>query len=406
MNERGFTLVELMVAMTLFAVVMLVAVGALLSMVDANRKARALENVMNNLNIAIDGMVRSVRMGNSYHCNSVSVPNMETDDGDCLNGSQGAVEIFSFAPFGANPLEQTERWVYTFVPGSGNAGGRIERSRSGGSNPVAITAPEVDIEDVTFYVDGTERTNGGALIPPSPKSSWSSRGRLAAAMTGRRRLFTSRRLPSSASSTSDMERLRTSEHGMTLVETLVAVSILSIAIVAPMTLTMRSLSAAYYARDQVIMSNLAQEGIEAVRALRDANILTIATNSEADCSDGGPMQLLCGIPIDQVFTIDARKNPPEVGSCGGVEEGECGRLMTDGNLYGHDSTWTTKTPYKRTIRAEVVAGINSTEDENGEQIYDEIRVQVVVTRDDSTYTAPEVVIVENLYRWVNDGSGN
>src|SRR3989344_5257439 len=64
--QRGFTLVEMIVAIALFSVVMIVCVGALLALVNANRKAQALQSVMNNLNIALDGMVRSVRMGNSY----------------------------------------------------------------------------------------------------------------------------------------------------------------------------------------------------------------------------------------------------------------------------------------------------------------------------------------------------
>ena len=61
--DSGFTLVEMIVAVALFAVVMLISVAALLALVDANRKAQALQSVMNNLNIALDGMVRSVRMG-------------------------------------------------------------------------------------------------------------------------------------------------------------------------------------------------------------------------------------------------------------------------------------------------------------------------------------------------------
>lgn len=170
-DSRGFSLVELMVSMTLFAIVMLVAVGALLSLVDANRKARALENVMNNLNIAVDGMVRSIRMGNTFNCDSTSIPDGETG-GDCNGGTggpPGAEESFSFAPFGANPSVQGERWVYTFVPGDSDTNGQIWRSRDGGLTEVAITSPEVDIDDVTFYVDGTVRANTVAQDTTQPK---------------------------------------------------------------------------------------------------------------------------------------------------------------------------------------------------------------------------------------------
>ncbi len=184
----------------------------------------------------------------------------------------------------------------------------------------------------------------------------------------------------------------TSSPGMTLVETLVAVSILTVAIVAPMTLTMQSLSAAYYARDQVIASNLAQEAIESVRAVRDANILILALGVSDTCiADVGspPMHLMCGIPIDEPFTIDARTDPPDIERC----SGECAKLKTDNNLYGHDNAWTIETPFRRTVHAEYVSGGT-----------DEIRVTVTVTRENAVRDAPPVVLHENLYRWVPDGS--
>lgn len=143
-SSSGFTLIELTVAVTLFTVVMLVAVGALLSLVDANRRARALESVINNLNVSLDGMVRAIRMGSHYNCNGTAVPD-GTANASCPNGGTS----FSFAPYGSDPDVQTERFVYTFEDG------QLYRSKTGGSGRVAITAPEVSISDFTFYVVGT-----------------------------------------------------------------------------------------------------------------------------------------------------------------------------------------------------------------------------------------------------------
>src|SRR3989338_5238251 len=83
-TSRGFTLVEMIVAIGLFSVVMVVCVGALLSLVNANRKAQALQSVMNNLNIALDGMARSVRMGNTYDGSTGCVGNTGGAN-DCLH---------------------------------------------------------------------------------------------------------------------------------------------------------------------------------------------------------------------------------------------------------------------------------------------------------------------------------
>lgn len=61
--------------------------------------------------------------------------------------------------------------------------------------------------------------------------------------------------------------------GFTLIETLVAISIMTIAIVGPMTTASRALLAAYTARDQLSASYLAQEGTEYVRLMRDTMYL-------------------------------------------------------------------------------------------------------------------------------------
>ena len=59
--------------------------------------------------------------------------------------------------------------------------------------------------------------------------------------------------------------------GFTLVETLVAISILMVAIVAPMTIVQNGLTAAGYAKQQMIADYLAQEALEYVKYHRDIN---------------------------------------------------------------------------------------------------------------------------------------
>lgn len=61
----------------------------------------------------------------------------------------------------------------------------------------------------------------------------------------------------------------------TLVETLVAVTIVLLAVTGPFQLVKSSLMASYTARDQMIASALAEEGFEYVRSVRDANYLYV-----------------------------------------------------------------------------------------------------------------------------------
>jgi prepilin-type N-terminal cleavage/methylation domain-containing protein len=169
-------------------------------------------------------------------------------------------------------------------------------------------------------------------------------------------------------------------HGFTLVETLVAITLITIAIVAPMALTVESLKSAYYSRDQIIAANLAQEGLEFVRARRDHNILTnIKFN---------PVDMLAGIPIGagHTFTVDVTKSFTE-----GMQEcdsGSCPSLETDGRLYGYGLG--SPTPFTRTV---LVTYVNPTNQ-------DEIRVEVTVSWKTGSYQTRQFTLSENLLRWV------
>ncbi|QQG38226.1 MAG: type II secretion system protein [Candidatus Kaiserbacteria bacterium] len=144
-HDRGFTLIEMIIAVALFATVMLIAVGSLLALVGANRKAQALQSVMNNLNIALDGMVRSIRMGSDYHCGlgTYTAP-LECPTGDT---------IFAFEAFGGSAANPTDQWIYKYDPDTK----RIYKSEDAGSHLYAITAPSVVIDNMKFYVVGTDR---------------------------------------------------------------------------------------------------------------------------------------------------------------------------------------------------------------------------------------------------------
>lgn len=65
---RGFTLVEMMVAVAVFSIVMVVATSALLNVIDANHKAQSIKTAINNVNFALEGLSKDMRMGINYDC--------------------------------------------------------------------------------------------------------------------------------------------------------------------------------------------------------------------------------------------------------------------------------------------------------------------------------------------------
>jgi len=72
--------------------------------------------------------------------------------------------------------------------------------------------------------------------------------------------------------------------GFTLIETMIAVTILSLAIVGPLFTASRAIVAAQSSRDQLVASYLAQEGIEYVRAMRDNEYLAAYQSGGASVS--------------------------------------------------------------------------------------------------------------------------
>ena len=164
-GKGGFTLIEMIVAIALFSVVMVVAVGALLSLTGANKKAQALQSVMNNLNISIDSIVRNVRMGSKYYCGVGSGTN------DCSTG--GTAITFDCNPRTPSCAATGGRWGYEIVcpqgfSGNGTcpSGGYIARSTNGGTSWSRITAPEVTISSMKFYVVGTTPGTTGDTVQP------------------------------------------------------------------------------------------------------------------------------------------------------------------------------------------------------------------------------------------------
>jgi prepilin-type N-terminal cleavage/methylation domain-containing protein len=132
-RRGGFTLVEMIVAVFIFSIVMIVASTAVITMLDANRKAQATKTVMNNLNFALDSMTRAIRVGTMYTCGAMK---------ECPEGS----DEFSF-------IDSDNRAVtYSFLQPRGSDKGSIERDVGDGSGFLPVTAPDVDIDTFKFYL--------------------------------------------------------------------------------------------------------------------------------------------------------------------------------------------------------------------------------------------------------------
>jgi prepilin-type N-terminal cleavage/methylation domain-containing protein len=141
MTHKGYTLIELLVSISIFAVVMLAATSAYLAFIDANRRAQTTATIMNSLFFAVDSMARDIRTGNNYSC-----------AGGC---AASGVSSISFTD--ANGCSVTYAMLATTIVKSVSGPGCTTQTNS------AVTDPTVTVNSLLYYVRGS--TAHDALQP-------------------------------------------------------------------------------------------------------------------------------------------------------------------------------------------------------------------------------------------------
>ncbi len=157
-SRSGFTIIEMIIAFAIFAIVMVISVGSFVSLMEANHKAQTLKTVVNNLHFALENISRNVRTGTNYHCGFSGSP---IDPRDCA--SEPSSRLIFRARSGEYVLYEL-------------SAGAILRAKDKNpsallvfENRIPITAPEVAIDTLNFYVDGADNTDDKAGNKKQPR---------------------------------------------------------------------------------------------------------------------------------------------------------------------------------------------------------------------------------------------
>jgi prepilin-type N-terminal cleavage/methylation domain-containing protein len=148
MQKRGFTLVEMMVAIAVFSIVMVVAMSALVNVIDANHKAQAIKTAINNVNFALEGISKDMRMGTAYKC--LNEEGVVIDDADCLSGGYG-IRYRSPRAFLNGSIRDYAYYLYDGQQITSCLEKKEEDDCSNGPF-LPITSTEVDITNMRFYL--------------------------------------------------------------------------------------------------------------------------------------------------------------------------------------------------------------------------------------------------------------
>jgi Tfp pilus assembly protein PilV len=135
--------------------------------------------------------------------------------------------------------------------------------------------------------------------------------------------------------------------GFTIIETLVAITILMISIAGPLTIAQKGLSSAANTRDQVTASYLAQDLMEYIKNVRDADLLNVNT----------PFYRLAGCVGTSVYcnidtAVDVPTNPT-TRSC--VTAADCYMYIDSNGFYRYTNSGSdTKTQFSRYANIQVI----------------------------------------------------
>jgi len=156
-KNSGYTIVETMIAVSLFLVVITTGINALLNANVVHQKSQDIREVMDNLNFIMEDMSRHLRTGSNVHCLTgadtplsapISIPQ------NCFNNKGWGI---AFEHVGGMSGNDNDQWVY-YIDDTDNT---IRKSTQGLTDFYQLTTDEVKIDSATsgFYVLGAETSD-------------------------------------------------------------------------------------------------------------------------------------------------------------------------------------------------------------------------------------------------------
>lgn len=157
----GFTLIEMMVAMTLFSVVIILNVSIISLVSNAQKKAIALQNAEDNIRFAFEAMAKEIRTGMTFYCSNGAVSGGTQD---CLAGGSSFTFTNAYLDPNTNNIVN-DRVTYQRFYNASSQTYQLVRSRTGsppcpsgivpGDNCLVITSSAVDVSSLVFIAAGS-----------------------------------------------------------------------------------------------------------------------------------------------------------------------------------------------------------------------------------------------------------
>lgn len=151
--HAGFTIIETMIAVSVFLVITLMGMTALLNANLLHKKSQNQREIMDNLSFIMEDMSRNIRTGYHYHC--INKEFERTTFTEPLSCDIGGAIAFEWQNGDTNNAD--DQWVYSIESRDGGQTFNIYKSTDSWATSTQISPSEVNIDPVSgFYVMGAE----------------------------------------------------------------------------------------------------------------------------------------------------------------------------------------------------------------------------------------------------------
>jgi prepilin-type N-terminal cleavage/methylation domain-containing protein len=103
-KRQGFSLVELLVATALFTIVVAISAGSFLSILEASRQSRELNNLMLAVDFAMEDMSRTIRTGSNFTVSGSQISFFDEDDASVTYWRSGTRILKTTPSYSNSPL--------------------------------------------------------------------------------------------------------------------------------------------------------------------------------------------------------------------------------------------------------------------------------------------------------------
>ena len=147
-NNTGFTLIELLVSIALFSIALIISLGAVLNIIDLNRKTQAMASVTNNVNFAVESLTRIVKSAESITGSTAS--GVSCDPGSDTQIKLEYIDTYGIFAVGGEGLKDV---YYRHNCAEGTLERQVTLPGNGTSGSWSIITSEEDLEVVRIVFD-------------------------------------------------------------------------------------------------------------------------------------------------------------------------------------------------------------------------------------------------------------